>query len=163
MTKDQVKAAIRDGRPTPGVDATLFESAYHEVLQEDHPGWRVTTLLESKGSGDPLPTSVHDRVVAMLNGSTTRRAELRQMDEAKRHGPPPTTADTRLLLEAAERFRHRTDPAAITARALDRDRNTPKPRRHIPTLQEAMADADRLPRHIHAVVARQCGGIIWPS
>ncbi|SRR6266508_2944315 len=160
MTRQELKDRIRRGDSTPGVSQALFEAVYLELVEETHPGSRLVTLQESRGSHGGLPEGVHDRVARMLDG---RREQVQPLTEARSDvkddsvfDPPIRDAATlgNLLRAAAARFKASNDPAAITARALNRD-GEPKPFRLYPvrTLQEAKAEADRLPKGIHAFVA----------
>jgi hypothetical protein len=50
MTHAEVKAALRAGRPTPGITQEMFESCLMETIREDHPTAQVRTLVESRSS-----------------------------------------------------------------------------------------------------------------
>ena len=61
--------------------------------------------------------------------------------------------------DAAQRVREATDPDAVARRARDLDGSRPICRPLAPqTLQEAMADAERLPKGIHGIVASMLPG-----
>src|SRR6266852_5539212 len=89
MTKTEIKAAIRQGHATPGVDRTLFESCLEETIREDHPEYVIKNLSESRTrtGADGLPEGIHDRVAAMFSNAR----------------PAFETPSQRLLREASDR------------------------------------------------------------
>jgi hypothetical protein len=158
MTRTELKDRIRKGLPMPGVPGELFQEAYAEVLREDYPGSQIVTLLESRSSSAGLPAGIHERVARMLDASHARRDHVRRLTES--HTQSDLKDDAHevvdpILRAAAERFKASNHPDAVTARAANRD-GPPRPFRLYPktvTLQEAKAEADRLPKGIHAFVA----------
>jgi hypothetical protein len=159
MTRQELKAAIRRGDPTPGIAWDLYEACYTEVLKEDYPGSSIVTLMESRSSSSSdggLPEGVHDRVARMLDG---RRDHVRRLQESTPRSDLKDDAHEvvdPILRAAAERYKESNDPETITARARNRD-GEPKPFRFTQavTLTEAIAEAERLPEHIHAIVANR--------
>ena len=79
MTTAELKRRIRNSEPTPGVPETVFQTALQEVIEEDHPGWRTMTLMESK------QPSGHERMRIMLE-STDRSTPVSDLKDAPRSG-----------------------------------------------------------------------------
>ena len=156
MSYQQLKDAIRTGlRPTPGIENELFEAAYREVMHEDHPGWSVKMLSESRSRRQPdgLPPDAHARMHAMLSAAKDLRQQRPQpLSESRRDDvvdPPTRTPDqlSALLKSAGEAYKLRTDDEALAARrpAAKRFHFTPL------TLAEARAPSS-LPPDIHGIV-----------
>jgi hypothetical protein len=156
VDKREIKRRIRAGEAVPHVDRDLFESAYTEVLQEDHPGWRATNLVESRQSGNDFSRDVYQCVARMIDANDDSPVpQDRTLSESRPVLDPPQTEETflRALHEAAEQFRRRTDPEAIAIRAKNLDDKLPPRRPQERTMAEMMAEADRLYKY-HALIAR---------
>jgi len=158
MTRAELKAAILAGRATPDVDQQLFLEVLAECRREAGSNPQLVDLVES-ASGRRLPvasggmTSAHARMYAALTGERVPITAT---------GPAAAPDTSTLLAEAGERFRRDQSPAAVSARAANRDhRGYARPRAFTlgrPTIQEALADAERVPEGLHQVIADRLGG-----
>ena len=85
MTLTECKNELRRGNHNiPGASRDLFETAVAQIIEEDHPGTIVKTLVEHKqpASRTEYPDFMYERVLRAVNGTPDRSKPKTTM-------PPP--------------------------------------------------------------------------
>jgi hypothetical protein len=83
MTRDEIKHAILNTLPTPGVeDALLWEVLSECIAEQTGQQPRLVDLMESV-----QPTDAHARMRALLEASDTPRSDLKADDHANAPAP----------------------------------------------------------------------------